>query len=214
MPHCLRGLYVITRPLPGGADSLARAVEQAIAGGAALVQYRDKNTSRERRLEEVGAVLEACRAGDVPLVVNDDPVLAREAGADGVHLGSGDAAVGEARALLSADSIIGVSCYNELERAVQAESEGASYVAFGSFFPSSTKPGAVRAQPSLLGSARRRTDLPICAIGGITPDNGLELVTAGADLLAVLSGVFEAPDIREAARSYSALFGTKEFPID
>lgn len=206
MPHALRGLYVITRPLPGGANALALAVEQAIAGGAAMVQYRDKSASATRRLQHARVVLEACRAGGVPLVVNDDPALAREVGADGVHLGSSDAGVGEARALLGDDAIIGVSCYNELDRALRAEMEGASYAAFGSFFPSPTKPNAVRARPSLLEAARERIGLPICAIGGITPDNGGELVAAGADLLAVLSGVFEAVDVREAAQAYGALF--------
>lgn len=214
MLHTLRGLYVITRPLPGGADALALAVEQAIAGGAVMVQYREKGASRARRSREARAVLEACRARGVPLVVNDDPALAREVGADGVHLGSSDADVAEARALVGDEAIIGVSCYNELERAVRAESEGASYVAFGSFFPSPTKPNAVRAEPALLETARRHSSLPICAIGGITPDNGGVLIAAGADLLAVLSGVFEAVDVREAAQAYSALFREKESHID
>lgn len=206
MHHRLHGLYVITRPLPGGADGLSKAVELAIAGGASLVQYRDKGASRRRRHAEAGALLEVCREHGVPLIVNDDPSLAREVGADGVHVGLGDAGVAEARDVLGGDALVGVSCYNELDRAIRAEREGASYAAFGSFFPSATKPNAVRAELSLLRSARQEVSLPLCAIGGITPDNADALLAAGADMLAVLSGVFEAVDVHSAARGFAALF--------
>lgn len=200
------GLYVITRTLPGGPEALAEAVDQAVAGGAVMVQYRDKGGDEARRDREARAVLEACGRRGVPLVINDDLALARHIGADGVHLGREDATVQAARRALGRHAIVGVSCYNELARAQAAERAGASYVAFGSFFPSPTKPGAVRATPNLLREARERVSLPLCAIGGITPTNGGELVAAGADLLAVASGVFEASDIQDAAERYAGLF--------
>lgn len=200
------GLYVITRPLPGGPDALAKAVDRAMAGGAVMVQYREKSADQARREQEAKAVLETCRRRRVPLVINDDLELARKIGADGAHLGREDATVQAARQSLGAHAIVGVSCYNELARAQAAERAGASYVAFGSFFPSPTKPGAVRATPDLLQEARKQVALPLCAIGGITPANGGELVDAGADLLAVASGVFEAGDIHDAARRYAGLF--------
>lgn len=209
MHRALNGLYVITRPVPGGPDALAEAVEQAIAGGAVLVQYRDKSGDAGRREKEAGAVLEVCRAGDVPLVVNDDVDLARRVGADGVHLGADDPPIAKAREALGEEAVIGVSCYNELDRARNAETAGANYVAFGSFFPSPTKPDAVRAGPELLREGRRTLSVPLCAIGGITPENGARLVRAGADLVAVLSGVFDGPDVREAARRYATLFDSR-----
>lgn len=206
MRHPLSGLYVITRPLPGAAGTLAEAVSEAIAGGARLIQYRDKSESTRRRREEAGAVMEVCREKGVPLIVNDDVELAATVGADGAHLGERDDAPGRARAALGPNAIIGVSCYNELERARRAVADGASYVAFGSFFPSPTKPNAVTAPPGLLRDARRELDVPVCAIGGITPENGAGLIAAGADMLAVLSGVFEAVSVREAACRYARLF--------
>lgn len=209
VPAMLRhttGLYVITRPLPGGPDALASAVDQAIAGGAVMVQYREKGGVASTRQEEAAAVLRVCRAHAVPLVINDDIGLARQVGADGVHLGRHDASVPAAREALGTRAVVGVSCYNELARALEAGKAGASYVAFGSFFPSATKPNAVQATPRLLREAREQVTIPICAIGGITPANGGELIRNGADLLAVVSGVFEAESVRQAAERYARLF--------
>lgn len=206
MRRALNGLYAITRPLPGGPEALADAVEQAIAGGAVLVQYRLKGGVAARREAEATAVLQACHRYDVPLIVNDDIDLARAVGADGVHLGADDASPMHARRELGERALVGVSCYNELQRALEAQEAGAAYVAFGSFHPSPTKPDAVRATPQLLREARARLTVPLCAIGGITPGNGRELVRAGANLLAVVSGLFDAGDIRHAARDYAALF--------
>lgn len=210
----ISGLYAITCPLPGGPEAIAKAVDRAIAGGAVLVQYRDKTGDAARREEEAAALQDVCRRRGVPLIINDDVDLARKLGADGVHLGRDDASVREARDALGMRAIIGVSCYNELARAVAAEQDGASYAAFGSFFPSPTKPGAVRASPGLLREARQRTALRLCAIGGITPDNGGPLVRAGAHLLAASSGVFESGDIRRAAAGYSGLFGSAPQAVD
>jgi thiamine-phosphate pyrophosphorylase len=200
----LRGLYAITdgAKLP----ALVAAVESAIRGGAQLVQYRDKSADRHRRLDEGNALLELCHGHGVLLIINDDVVLATEVGADGVHLGRDDGRIEDARVRLGPRAVIGVSCYDSLERAVQAAHDGADYVAFGSFFGSVNKPTAVRAPLTLLVEARRRLDIPLCAIGGITPQNGAELVAAGADMLAAISGVFATADVELSAKAYSELF--------
>lgn len=164
-------------------------------------------TRATTRLRQAQALARCCRDGGVIFLVNDDVALARESGADGVHLGREDMSLEAARAQLGADKLIGVSCYNELERALTAEKQGADYVAFGSFFPSRTKPQAVRATLDLLREARRQLKLPIVAIGGITPENGAELIRNGADMLAVIEGVFGQPDVCTAARQYANLFG-------
>lgn len=198
-----RGLYAITREGYSSVAVLAEAVAAAIRGGAAVVQYRAKSASGEAEAEALRAV---CRQGGVPFIINDDVALARRTGADGVHLGREDAGVSEARAVLGPEAIIGVSCYDSLEQALLAEAAGADYVAFGRFFPSGTKPGAPRARLETLAEARRRLKVPIVAIGGITPDNGGALLEAGADLLAVIEGVFGGDDPKAAARRFGPLF--------
>jgi thiamine-phosphate pyrophosphorylase len=201
-----RGLYVITDTTHGTLDALLAAVAAALEGGARAVQYRDKSKDGERRERAARALVDLCRARGVPLVVNDDVALAAATCAHGVHLGEHDAPPARARELLGPDAIVGVSCYDSLERAEQARADGADYVAFGSFFPSRTKPHARRASVELLTRARARLGIPIVAIGGITPANGAELIAAGAHALAVVSGVFGATDVRAAARRYAALF--------
>ncbi len=203
----LHGLYAIADTAYLDDARLAGAVEQAIAGGARVIQYRDKRNDTATRQRQAQALARRCRDGGVIFLVNDDVALARESGADGVHLGREDMPLEAARAQLGAESIIGVSCYNELEHAVRAEKQDADYVAFGSFFPSRTKPQAVRATLNLLREARRQLKLPIVAIGGITPENGTALIEAGADMLAVIEGVFGQADIRAATRRYANLFG-------
>lgn len=212
-PRCrLRGLYAVTdrelardRPLPA-------MVRDALAGGARLVQYRDKTTDHERRLAEARSLVALCRAAGALLIVNDDVELAVACNADGVHVGRDDAAVAAARERLGTDRLIGVSCYDRYDLAVAAQKAGADYVAFGSLFPSGTKPGAVRADASLLERARRELDLPVVAIGGITPENGGALVRAGADMLAVITAVFGAADVRTAAAALARLFDPQELP--
>jgi thiamine-phosphate pyrophosphorylase len=157
-------------------------------------------------LEQARALVELCRRYGVPLIVNDDLELAAEAGADGLHLGQNDADLTVARARLGASAIIGISCCNSLEYARQAVLAGADYLAFGRFFPSSSKPQAVQASIELLRQARREFSLPLVAIGGITPANGGDLLAAGADFLAVIYGLFGQPDIGAAARAYTRLF--------
>nr|VFJ76598.1 MAG: thiamine-phosphate diphosphorylase [Candidatus Kentron sp. FW] len=201
-----RGLYALTdAPLFSDGDPMG-AVESAIRGGAAVVQYRDKGTDQERRLEEARALLAMCRSHGVPFLINDDVALARAIGADGVHIGKDDLPLPATREYLGKESIIGVSCYNALANAERAQRDGADYVAFGRFFPSRTKPHAVPVTVGQLREFCRHIHLPIAAIGGITPENGASLLDAGASLLAVIHGVFGQPDVEIAARKYARLF--------
>jgi thiamine-phosphate pyrophosphorylase len=202
----LAGLYAITPQHPSPSLSLAEQVAQAVAGGARIVQYREKGGDADKRRREARDLLALCRAAGVLLIVNDDPALAAAIGADGVHLGRDDADPHEARTLLGPTAIIGVSCYDRFELAEWAKSVGADYAAFGRFFPSGTKPNAVQADPALLRRAHRELGLPLVAIGGITPENGGPLIAAGADMLAVVEAVFARPDIRAAARAFARLF--------
>ncbi|MHA6206016.1 thiamine phosphate synthase [Dyella soli] len=199
-----RGLYVIT---DGPRANLLEAVALALAGGAKLLQYRDKTTDQARRLTEARALRALCAARGVPLIINDDVALAQAAGAAGVHLGEDDGDIASARLALGPDAIIGVSCYDSLERARQVAADGADYLAFGAFFPSPTKPHARRASFDLLRQTAA-LGLPRVAIGGITPENGGSLVDAGADYLAVISAVFGDPDVRAAAGRFTQLFTT------
>ena len=204
LPFPAKGLYAITPERRQTTEHLADAVAAAIRGGALVVQYRAKNAADP--FGDAAGLLSVCRGAGVPLIINDDVALARRIGADGVHLGKDDCALVEARRILGADAIIGVSCYDSVERAIQAERDGASYVAFGRFFPSKTKPGAPLAQLDTLIQAKRRVQLPIVAIGGVSPENGKRLLDAGADLLAVVEGVFGETEPKAAAERFRALF--------
>ncbi len=204
-PSC-RGLYAITDALLIPNDRLMAAVEQAILGGARLIQYRDKSHDAARRLAQAGALNELCQRHAVPLIINDDVELVAQVGAAGVHVGKDDPAFAIARACLGKNALIGVSCYDRLDLALDAARAGADYVAFGAFFPSPTKPTEIRASVALLRKARAALSVPIVAIGGITPDNAPLLLDVGADALAVVSGVFGQPDIQAAARRYANLF--------
>lgn len=200
----LRGLYAITDShLLAG--RLLPAVEAALSGGAAIVQYRDKSGDAARRLDEARALRRACRQRGVPLLINDDVELALAAGADGVHLGRGDAALQAARARLGPDAIIGATCHDSLAFAEEAWRNGASYLAFGAMYPSATKPGASAATSGTLAAARR-FGLPVVAIGGITADNAGPVIAAGADCVAVISDLWTATDITARARAISDLF--------
>ena len=198
------GLYAIT---DGPRIDLLEVVAQALAGGARVLQYRDKTADAARRHAEAAALKQLCDTHAVPLIVNDDVALAVAVGAAGVHLGRDDDDVAAARAALGAGAIIGVSCYDSLERARAAAAAGADYVAFGAFFPSPTKPQAVRASLDLLRQSAT-LGVPRVAIGGITPDNAPSLVEAGADFLAVISAVFAAPDVCAAAQRFARLYPT------
>lgn len=205
--HIQRGLYAITDNTLTPSERLIPVVAEAIAGGAVMVQYRDKSTDAAKRLWEAQDLVHLCRPLGVPLIINDDVELAMKVEAHGVHLGREDADLAEARALLGEEAIIGVSCYNLLANAFDAVEAGADYVAFGRFFTSETKPQAVQADLELLRQARAELDVPIVAIGGITAENGGQLIEAGADMLAVINGIFGYEDIRAAAESIARLFG-------
>ena len=198
----LRGLYAIS---DGPRADLIDACAAALAGGATILQYRDKSADRTRRLAEASALQALCARHGVPLIVNDDIELAAAVGAAGVHLGEDDAAVAEVRARLGAGAIVGMSCYDSLDRARQFAALGADYLAFGAFFASPTKPHARVATPRLLREAKP-LGLPLVAIGGITHDNAPLLIDAGADAVAVISALFGAADVRAAAQRFSALF--------
>jgi len=204
----IKGLYAITPELADTAVLLAR-VEQALAGGASAVQYRNKSGDVALRHEQASELRDLCRRHRVPLIVNDDVRLAALTDADGVHLGEDDAGLREARINLGPDRIIGVSCYQDLARARSLEAQGADYVAFGSFYPSSTKPGARPCPIALLTEAKQALRVPVVAIGGITPGNAAALVAAGADAVAVISALFDSPDIRATAAQFAGLFQTK-----
>lgn len=197
-----QGLYAIT---DGPRADLLDVVAQALAGGARLLQYRDKSVDNTRRHTEAAALRQLCTAHAIPLIINDDVALAHAVAADGVHLGKDDDDIDAARAVLGEEAIIGVSCYDSLARAQMAARAGASYIAFGAFFASPTKPLAPHAPLDLLRQSAA-LGVPRVAIGGITPDNGAFLVEAGADYLAVISAVFGAADVRAAAWRFAHLY--------
>lgn len=199
-----RGLYLLTPDEPD-TDRLLARVRPLLAAGVALLQYRNKGADAALRRLQASALLPLCREFATPLLINDDWRLAADLGADGAHLGEHDGEITAARRTLGADAIVGASCYDRIDLAERAADAGASYVAFGAFFTSGTKPGARRADTRLLTDAAHLA-LPRVAIGGITPDNGRLLVSAGADLLAVIGAVFDAPDPVAAARAFHSCF--------
>jgi thiamine-phosphate pyrophosphorylase len=201
----LRGLYLVT---PDWADTpgLVSALAVALVGRPALVQYRNKLADPQLRRTQAARILGLCRAAGVPLIINDSLELALEIGADGLHIGGGDGAPAEIRAALGPGRILGVSCYADLSRGKAARAAGADYVAFGALFPSPTKPEAAHAPLELIARARAELDCPVAGIGGITLDNAPAAVAAGADLLAVISDVFLAPDPGARSAAYRRLF--------
>jgi thiamine-phosphate pyrophosphorylase len=198
----IRGLYAVTPDL-ADTDRMLAYVRAAIAGGAAAVQYRNKSASPALAALQARALADACRDRAL-FIVNDDVGLALEVGADGVHVGESDVAVSRVRERHGADWLVGVSCYDDLARARAAVAAGASYIAFGSFFPSSVKPAARHADIALLQAARS-LPVPVVAIGGITAANAHALVAAGADAVAVISGVFARPDAAAVERAAAAI---------
>jgi len=198
-----RGLYAITQTAGKSIAEVLQDVEAALQGGAAVIQYRDKTPIDEVYLGNCLVAL--CHTYNTPLLVNDNIDLALKIGADGVHLGRDDGDIELARQRLGRQAIIGVSCYNDVQRAQAMQAKGADYLAFGRFFPSNSKPLAAPAQIETLHSAKQCLTAPIVAIGGILPENAGQLLAAGADLLAVIGGVFDQ-DPEKSARAYHALF--------
>lgn len=204
----LRGLYAITDSALLADGKLLPYVEAALAGGARLLQYRDKSKDAARRLDEAGQLKQLCQRYGAELLINDDLALASELQV-GVHLGREDGSLREARQQLGPQAIIGATCQTDLDYAAEAIEAGASYIAFGRFFQSETKPGAPAATPDLLIQARKRFAVPIVAIGGITTDRAPQLLDAGADLLAVVHGLFgadSAAEVQRRAQAFHTLF--------
>jgi thiamine-phosphate pyrophosphorylase len=206
----ISGIYAVT-PETEDTTGLVAKVTAVLSGGVDVIQYRNKNSAWAMRREQCVELLACVRAFGGVLIVNDSSKLALEIGADGVHLGRDDESVEKARSCLGPNRIIGVSCYNELESARAAQAAGADYVAFGSFFPSPTKPAAVRASMSLLRSAKAELKLPVVSIGGINMANAAALIAAGADALAIISGLFHSNEIEKETRKYVQLFASPKY---
>ena len=204
MPAC-GGIYAITDCDKLSSDELLEKTEKILATDISLFQYRNKAAQQNAKKETALKLQSLCKKYKTPFIVNDDLILAKEIAADGIHLGRDDVGIKQARTELG-DKIIGVSCYDDLNRAIIAERTGADYVAFGSFFPSQTKPDAKQADIKTLVKAKSVIKIPIVAIGGITPENGKSLVDTGADFLAIVSGLFLATDTIETSKRYKNLF--------
>jgi thiamine-phosphate pyrophosphorylase len=207
----IAGLYALTPDLLD-TDVLAERVAAAISGGATAIQYRNKLASPPLQRAQALLLRDLCSSANAIFIVNDDVDLAYAVDADGVHLGRDDAPLARARQRLGRTAIIGASCYDSLERGAAAVAAGADYIAFGSFFPSLVKPEAVPAKPSLLTAAKVRWNVSVVAIGGITAAAASTLIAAGADALAVITAVFEAPDVAVAARAFREAFTARQAP--
>jgi thiamine-phosphate pyrophosphorylase len=201
----MQGLYLVT-PNWDDTDRLLACTGAALDGGAGLVQYRHKDASPELRAEQGAALLALCRRRGRPLVINDHVALCQQLDADGVHLGAGDTALALARAALGPRKIVGASCYGELELARAARQAGASYVAFGGFYPSPVKKYGFVTDPALVRLARSEIGLPLVVIGGMTPSNAGALVARGASMVAAITSVYGAPSPQAAASAFAALF--------
>jgi thiamine-phosphate pyrophosphorylase len=200
-----RGLYLVT-PDWDDTEKLLRVSEQALQGGAVLLQYRHKTASPALATEQAGALLALCRRYRVPLIINDNVALCIALDADGIHVGGTDAAIGAVRKAVGAEKIVGASCYGSLALAQQAAQDGADYLAFGGFYPSQVKQYEVGTRPELIAQVRQSLALPIVVIGGMTLANAAPLIAQGADLVAVISSVYAAPEPQTAARQFAALF--------
>jgi len=206
----LSGLYGITDTgLMPDTDTLLTFCDAAISGGLRILQYRDKSRDDARRFEQACALKSLCHRRGCLFLINDDVELALACGADGVHLGQKDGSLSAARQRLGAAAIIGQTCHDRLDLALKAEAEGASYVAFGAFFPSRTKPEARLAPLALLPKARAQLQVPIVAIGGLSVDNAGQVIAAGAQMTAVVHALFAADDIQAQAERFSRLFQIK-----
>jgi thiamine-phosphate pyrophosphorylase len=201
----MRGLYLVT-PNWDDTDRLLDVTEQALRAGAALVQYRHKDAGPDLRREQASALLALCRRNGRPLIINDHVLLCTELDADGIHVGGLDATVASVRDAVGPDKIVGASCYGDLDLARKAQGAGASYVAFGGFYPSLVKKYAVTTAPDIVKEAKTSLCVPVVVIGGMTAENARPLVSRGADMVAAISSVVQAPDPFSAAREFVGLF--------
>ena len=201
----MKGLYLVT-PDWDDTERLLAVSEQGIRGGASLLQYRHKTASPDLRNEQAAALLILCRRFNVPLIINDHLELCESIDADGIHVGGTDASVASMRARLGVSKIVGASCYGDLQLARDAQASGASYVAFGGFYPSRVKKYAVTTKPDIINRALEELNLPLCVIGGMTAENSRELIAHGAHMVAAISSVYAANDPRLAALEFSKMF--------
>lgn len=201
----MRGLYLVT-PNWNDTDRLLDITHQALRAGASLVQYRHKDASSALRIEQAHSLLKLCRQHGRPLVINDHLDLCMAIDADGIHVGGTDASVAEVRAALGPDRIVGASCYGEFALARAAQDAGASYVAFGGFYPSTVKKYAVTTPADIVARAKAALRVPVVVIGGMTPENAKPLAALGADMVAAISSVYLAPDPYGAAREFAGMF--------
>lgn len=212
MKRKLKGLYAVTNENFSEKKQWLKDIESAIYGGVKIIQYRSKTRNKDFQFQQASSLKKLCEKHECTLIVNDNAVLAKKINADGLHVGRNDISIKEAKKILGENSIIGVSCYNDLERAKSAEKNSASYVAFGSFFQSITKPDAVSADIKILKVAKHELNIPICAIGGINRENAKDVINAGADMIALMSGIFLASDINSEALHISSLFNKSRLP--
>ncbi len=205
-PATLRGLYAITDENLIPEAKFIATIKQALQGGASIIQYRDKSANETKRLEQASALRGLCNQFKATLIINDDIALAQAVAAHGVHLGEDDVTIEQARLMLGDEAIIGISCYNQLQRAHEAQAAGADYVAFGTMFTSPTKPNARSASCELISEAKSQLEIPVCAIGGIDKSNVARVIDSGADMTALISGLFSAGHICFTAEHISRLF--------
>lgn len=201
----MKGLYLVT-PDWDDTGSLLAATEAGLRGGAAIVQYRHKTASAELRAEQARELLALCRRHGKPFIINDRVDLCLEIDADGIHVGGTDLDVGAVRALVGPDRVVGASCYGSLELAHAAQAAGASYVAFGGFYPSRVKKYEVATPPAIVKDAKSSLAVPVVVIGGMTHENAKPLISLGADMVAVISSVYMTEDAESAARRFSEFF--------
>ncbi len=203
--HVLKGLYVVT-PDWDDTDKLIAATESALIGGAQLVQYRHKTADAVLRREQAAALLDMCRKYGIPFIVNDHVDVCLEIDADGIHVGGTDQSVAAVRALVGPDKIVGASCYGTLQLAINAQANGASYVAFGGFYPSRVKKYDFKTPVDIVSQAKAQLSVPVVVIGGMTQDNALPLIAEGADMVAAISSVYMVDDVESAARQFADSF--------
>ena len=202
----LKGLYAITDQQLITEEDFRQSVEAALQGGTRVIQYRDKSDNQNKRHQQASLLRALCDQYHAICIINDDIELARAVNAHGVHLGKDDFSLRHARQVLGENAIIGVSCYNDLNRAIEAENYNADYVAFGAIFSSSTKPDAKVAGLDIIAQAKQQLSIPVCTIGGITQENIRQVIQQGADMAAVISGIFSADDIKQATTTLSEYF--------
>jgi thiamine-phosphate pyrophosphorylase len=197
-----KGLYAIADSSILSNEELLEKVDIVLKNGAAILQYRDKSGIFKHAVE----IKKLCNQHNIPLIINDNLQLAKQLDADGVHLGKDDGDLKSAREFLGANKIIGVSCYNDLNRALEMQNMGATYIAFGAFFSSNTKPLAIKADLELLKEAKKSLSIPIVCIGGITLENADQLISNGANYIAVIQGLFKANDLAKTTQQFSKKF--------